>query len=169
MNSPAAAEPQRPAPPAPDAVLAIAERSLDDDKGEGVVVIDLAGRSSMADYIIIASGRSTRHVGAMAENLRERLKTAGVHDIGIEGMPHCDWVLIDGGDIVVHLFRPEVRAFYNLEKMWGVESPLAALAGAEPVSAEGGFDGEEEGGEEEGGEEEADAWDGDEDGDDSEP
>ncbi len=151
MNSPAA-EAHRPASPAPDAVLAVAQSSLDDDKGEGVVVIDLAGRSSMADYLIIASGRSTRHVGAMAENLRERLKTAGVHDIGIEGMPHCDWVLIDGGDIVVHLFRPEVRAFYNLEKMWGVESPLAVLAEAEPVSAEGGFDDEEDG----------ESWDGDE-------
>ena len=163
MNSPATAEQPNPASPAPAAVLAIAERSLDDDKGEGVVVIDLAGRSSMADYLIIASGRSTRHVGAMAENLRERLKAGGVHAIGVEGMPHCDWVLIDGGDIVVHLFRPEVRAFYNLEKMWGVESPiadLAALAEAEPVSAEGGFDDEEDG----------EAWDGDEgDGDDSEP
>ncbi|MEI6557858.1 MAG: ribosome silencing factor [Rhodospirillaceae bacterium] len=109
-------------------MLAIAQGSLDDDKGEDVVVIDLAGRSSMADYLIIGSGRSSRHVGAMAENLRERLKATGVHGIEIEGMPHCDWVLIDAGDVIVHLFRPEVRLFYNLEKMWGVESPLAARA-----------------------------------------
>ena len=103
------------------------------------MVIDLAGRSSMADYLIIASGRSGRHVGAMAENLRERLKAGGVAGIGIEGMPHCDWVLIDAGDVIVHLFRPEVRAFYNLEKMWGVESPVIAGL-VEPVSAEGGAD-----------------------------
>ncbi len=127
-----------------------------------MVVVDLAGRSSMADYLIIASGRSSRHVGAMAENLRERLKAAGVHDIGVEGMPLCDWVLIDGGDIIVHLFRPEVRAFYNLEKMWGLDSPVAApgdFADAEAVSAEGGFDGD--------GDESDEACD-DEDGDDSE-
>ena len=104
-----------------------------------MVVIDLAGRSSMADYLIIASGRSGRHVGSMAENLRERLKASGVSDIGIEGVPHCDWVLIDAGDIIVHLFRPEVRAFYNLEKMWGLEPPVIAGL-AQPISAEGGAD-----------------------------
>ena len=113
-----------------------------------MVVIDLAGRSSIADYLIIATGRSTRHVGSMAENLRERLKSSGVHHIGIEGVPHCDWVLIDGGDIIVHLFRPEVRIFYYLEKMWDVESPAlaraAALAGFEPITAESHFDDEDE-------------------------
>ena len=165
MTSPAAEPKPSATLPAPDAILAVAERSLDDDQGEGVVVIDLAGRSSMADYLIIASGRSTRHVGAMAENLRERLKAAGVTDIGIEGVPHCDWVLIDGGDVIVHLFRPEVRAFYNLEKMWGVESPVAEVSGHEPISADEGFDDEDLDADDD------DSWDGAEDDDviDSEP
>ena len=112
-----------------------------------MIVIDLAGRSSIADYVVIASGRSTRHVGAMAENLRERLKASGVHDIGIEGMPHCDWVLIDGGDVIVHLFRPEVRLFYNLEKMWGLESPLGeqdGLGDHDPITAGDDFEDDED-------------------------
>ena len=112
-----------------------------------MIVIDLAGRSSIADYVVIASGRSTRHVGAMAENLRERLKASGVRDIGIEGMPHCDWVLIDGGDVIVHLFRPEVRLFYNLEKMWGLESPLGeqdGLGDHDPITAGDDFEDDED-------------------------
>lgn len=72
----------------------------------------------MADHMVIASGRSSRQVGAMADHLMEKLKHAGL-GVAAEGLPQCDWVLIDGGDIIVHLFRPEVRAFYNLEKMWG--------------------------------------------------
>lgn len=118
-------------------------RSLDDDQAEHVTVVDLNGKSSMADYMVIASGRSSRHVGAMAENLRERLKAGGVAGIEIEGMPHCDWVLIDAGDAIVHLFRPEVRAFYNLEKMWGVESPVVEeirVIEAEPMADEDDFD-----------------------------
>ncbi len=148
MISPDAGQ-QSPAPaatlPTAAEVLEAAERSLDDDKAEGAIVIDLAGRSSMADYLIIATGRSTRHVGAMAENLRERLRARGVRGIEIEGLPHCDWVLIDGGDVIVHLFRAEVRAFYNLEKMWGVESPVTGLTGLAPVSAEGGYEDDEYG------------------------
>jgi ribosome-associated protein len=136
-----AATPSRPVLPTPEDVMALVGRSLDDDQAEGVVVIDLAGKSSMADFLVIASGRSTRHVGAMAEHLRERLKTAGLPGVEVEGLPHCDWVLIDGGDVIVHVFRPEIRAFYNLEKMWGVESPESGTdeTGSEPVSAEGGW------------------------------
>ena len=121
--------------------MAFAARSLDDDQAENVVVIELAGKSCMADFMVVASGRSTRHVGAMADNLRERLKAGGISGVEVEGMPHCDWVLIDAGDVIVHLFRPDVRAFYNLEKMWGVESPVAARVPFEepPVSAESGL------------------------------
>ena len=92
--------------------------SLEDDKAEDITVIDLRGKASFADHMVIANGRSARQVGAMAEHLVEKLKAAGDHT-SVEGMPQCDWVLIDGGDIVVHLFRPEVSGFYNLEKMWG--------------------------------------------------
>ena len=96
--------------------------SLDDDKAEAVVVMSLAGKSSIADYLIIASGRSTRHVGAITEHLRERLKARGGAP-RIEGVPQCNWVLVDADDIIVHVFQPEVRAFYNLEKLWSDESP----------------------------------------------
>ena len=99
--------------------------SLDDDKGEEILVIDLRGRTSMADHMIIATGRSARQVGAMASHLVERLKGAGSRHV-VEGMATCDWVLIDGGDVIVHLFRPEVRTFYNLEKMWLPDLPKLA-------------------------------------------
>jgi ribosome-associated protein len=108
------------------------EKSLDDDKAEDIVVIDLHGKSSMADFMVIASGRSQRQLHAMAEHLQAKLKEQGVTEIGIEGARVGDWVLIDGGDVVVHLFKPEVRRFYNLEKMWGIVLPaperLAAMA-----------------------------------------
>ena len=84
------------------------------------MVIELADKSSIADFMVIASGRSVRQVGAMAEHLREKLKAEGVESVSVEGQERCDWVLVDAGDVIVHLFRPEVRAFYNLEKMWGV-------------------------------------------------
>ncbi len=100
--------------------------SLDDDKAQDIVSIDLTGKSSVADWMIIASGRSHRHVGAMADHLSRRLKEVGFGTVRIEGLPHCDWVLIDVGDVIVHLFRPEVREFYNLEKIWGVEASDAA-------------------------------------------
>ncbi len=99
------------------------EKSLDDDKAIGVVVIDLEGKTSLTDYMVIASGTSQRHVSAMAENLREKIKQSGIKNVSVEGQSQCDWVLIDGGDIIVHLFRPEVREFYNIEKMWGVPLP----------------------------------------------
>lgn len=102
-------------------MLALVRTSLDDDKAEEVAVIELAGKSNIADFMVVASGRSSRQVGAMAQHLREKLKGAGVTGISVEGAARADWVLIDGGDIIVHLFRPEVRAFYGLEKMWGEE------------------------------------------------
>jgi ribosome-associated protein len=101
--------------------------SLDDDKAEQITVIDLRGRTSIADHMVIATGRSSRQVGAMAEHLVEKLKHSG-QPASTEGMPQCDWVLIDGGDILVHLFRPEVRTFYNLEKLWAVvQAPVATV------------------------------------------
>jgi ribosome-associated protein len=102
-------------------LLALVQASLDDNKAEEVAVIELAGKSTIADFMIVATGRSSRQVGAMADHIREKLKGAGVKGISVEGAARGDWVLIDGGDIIVHLFRPEVRAFYNLEKMWGEE------------------------------------------------
>jgi ribosome-associated protein len=96
---------------------------LDDNKAEETVVIDLRGKSAMADEMVIASGRATRHVGSIADKLVEELKNAGHGKVKVEGLPHCDWVLIDCGDVIVHLFRPEVRAFYNLEKMWSAGRP----------------------------------------------
>lgn len=101
---------------------------LEDDKAQDVVVIDLKGKSSVADTMIVASGRSHRHVGAIADHLLRALKEAGHGRARVEGLPHCDWVLIDAGDVIVHLFRPEVRSFYNIEKIWSVES--AHRAGA---------------------------------------
>ena len=91
---------------------------LDDMKAEDTVTIDLTGKSTIADAMVVTSGRSNRHVGSVADRVLEDLAAAGVPDARVEGMPHCDWVLIDAGDVIVHVFRPEVRAFYNLEKMW---------------------------------------------------
>jgi len=97
------------------------ERFLDSKKAKDIVTIDLHGKSSMADYLLIASGTSQRQIGSMAQLLKEELKKKGLKNIHIEGLPQCDWVLIDAGDVVVHIFRPEIRAFYNLEKMWSIE------------------------------------------------
>jgi ribosome silencing factor RsfS/YbeB/iojap/nicotinate (nicotinamide) nucleotide adenylyltransferase len=107
---------------ATDAQLALVCRSLEDDKAEDIVVIDLKGKSSFADYMVIASGRSNRQVVAIAEHLAERLKQAGQGYIPVEGKQSGDWVLVDAGDVVVHVFRPEPRAFYALEKMWALEA-----------------------------------------------
>ena len=113
----------RKAPAATKKLLGLVEKSLDDDKAENVVAIDLSGKSSIADYMVIASGRSARQLGAMAEHLQVKLKASGITRVGVEGATAGDWVLIDGGDIVIHLFRPDVRGLYNLEKMWGMEMP----------------------------------------------
>jgi ribosome-associated protein len=94
--------------------------TLDDGKAEEIAVIDLAGKSSMADYMVVASGRSSRQVGALAEQLIDKLKGSGYRSPSVEGRGQGDWVLVDAGDVVVHLFRPEIRGLYNLEKMWGM-------------------------------------------------
>src|SRR6266851_7442498 len=104
----------------PDAkeTLRLVLARIDDMKAEDTVTIDLTGKTSIADAMVVTSGRSNRQVGAIADHLLDDLAKAGVPNLRVEGMPHCDWVLIDAGDVIVHVFRPEVRAFYNLEKMW---------------------------------------------------
>jgi ribosome-associated protein len=87
-------------------------------KAEDTTTIDLRDKSSLADTMVVTSGRSNRHVGSVADRVLENLREAGLKNLRVEGMPHCDWVLIDAGDVIVHVFRPEVREFYNLEKMW---------------------------------------------------
>ena len=98
---------------------------LDDNKAEDIVAIDLAGKSTLADTMIIATGNSDRHVGALANHALKRLKELGVDHVQVEGMPHNDWVLLDAGDVIIHIFRPEVRAFYRLERLWAEEAPKA--------------------------------------------
>ena len=113
-----------------DPLLALVLGQLDDDQAQDVVSIPLAGKSSIADHMVIASGRSTRQVAAMAQKLAEKLKAEGHGPVKLEGLPAADWVLLDAGDVVVHLFRPEVRSFYNLERMWafGDAPPVAGTA-----------------------------------------
>ncbi|MEL7544956.1 MAG: ribosome silencing factor [Pseudomonadota bacterium] len=106
------------APSANGALYDIVAACLDDAKAEDVVTIDLHGKTSIGDHMVIASGRSERHVGAIADQLARKLKEAGHGRVRVEGLSTCDWVLVDIGDIIVHVFRPEVREFYNLEKMW---------------------------------------------------
>lgn len=106
--------------------MELVESTLDDDKAQDVRTIALEGKSTIADYMVIAPGTSQRQVSAMAEHLLEKLKAAGQKDVSVEGRSQGDWVLIDAGDVVLHLFRPEVRAFYNIEKMWGIDMPEAA-------------------------------------------
>jgi len=102
----------------PKALLDIILASLDDSKAEETEHIDIMGKSSVADYMVVTSGRSHRHVNALADRLLRDLKDEGYGSPKVEGMPACDWVLVDTGDVVIHIFRPEVRDFYNLEKMW---------------------------------------------------
>lgn len=123
----------RPAP-VPQELKALIEESLDADQADHVVTIDLAGKSSIADYMVVASGRNIRHIAAMADRLRGRIRETGLGDVSVEGMPQCDWVLVDAGDIIVHLFRPEVRAFYNIEKMWGLSAPVVEVSADAAVS-----------------------------------
>lgn len=114
--------------PAPGSSLEIVLAQLDDDQAQEIVTIPLEGKSSIADHMVIASGRSTRQVASMAQKLAEKIKQSGHGPVRLEGLPAADWVLIDAGDVVVHLFRPEVRSFYNLERMWafGDAPPVAA-------------------------------------------
>ena len=112
----------------PGSLLALVLQSLDDDQASEVVTIPLEGKSSIADFMVIGSGRSTRQVTAIAQKLAERIKHAGHGSPRVEGLPAADWVLVDAGDVIVHLFRPEVRSFYNLERMWAFEESGTAPA-----------------------------------------
>jgi ribosome-associated protein len=100
-----------------DTVLA----SLEDSKAEDIVTLEISGKSSLADHMVVVSGRSHRHVGAIADHLLRDVKESGAGNANVEGQTTCDWVLIDAGDVIIHIFRPEVRGFYNLEKMWAPE------------------------------------------------
>ena len=104
-----------------DELYALIMGQLDDDQAQEIVSIPLEGKSSVADHMVVASGRSTRQVAAIAQKLAETVKQAGFGPVRIEGLPQADWVLVDCGDVVVHLFRPEVRSFYNLERMWSFD------------------------------------------------
>lgn len=103
----------------PRAILA----SLENSKAEDIVAIDVAGKTSLADTMIVATGRSNVHVGAIADHLAKAVRAAGYPTPRLEGLPNCDWVLLDAGDAIVHIFRPEVRQFYNLEKLWSADRP----------------------------------------------
>ncbi len=126
----AAAAPKRAPRPKPikNSLLKTIISQLDDAKAEAIVTISLDGKAAIADAMVVASGRSSRHVGAIADQLVDKLKEAGHRDLRIEGMPQCDWVLVDAGDVVVHVFRPEVRSFYNLEKLWSDHAPNERIA-----------------------------------------
>jgi ribosome-associated protein len=113
------------APSDADKTLKLILSRLDDMKAEETIAIDLRGKSAFSDYMVITSGRANRHVGAIAENVAKGLKESGINNIHVEGLPNCDWVLIDSGDVIVHVFRPEVREFYNLERLW-TQGPTAA-------------------------------------------
>ena len=120
-----------------DRLHALILHQLDEDQAQELVSIPLAGVSSIADHMVIASGRSSRHVAAMAEKIAARIKQELHAPVRLEGLPTADWVLIDAGDVIVHLFRPEVRSFYNLERMWGADSSSAPQSAppAAPPSA----------------------------------
>ncbi len=118
-----------PARQADPTLMARILKSLDDDKAEDIVTIDLEGRSSLTDALVIASGRSSRHVSSIAEHLARKLKEAGYGTRPVDGLGGGDWVLVDAGDVIVHIFRPEVRTYYDLEGMWSVQEPERARAG----------------------------------------
>ncbi len=129
MPAPAPASPGEAHGPETHSVEALHDlvlSSLDDDQAVDVVTIPLSGKSNIADHMVIASGRSTRQVASMAQKLSERIKQELGRSVRIEGLPVADWVLIDANDVIVHLFRPEVRSFYNLERMWAFEEKAAA-------------------------------------------
>lgn len=127
-------QPKRRAGKPPRELLDLVIKSLDDDQADDVVVVDLSGKTTIADYMVIASGRNPRHIGAMADHLKTRIKAAGWPSPPIEGEARGEWVLIDGGDVLVHLFRPEIRKLYNLEKMWGAAWPEPDEGAAEARS-----------------------------------
>ncbi len=123
----------RPQEPSSEALQALILNRLDEDKAEDVVCIDLMDKSPIADAVIVASGRSARHVSALSDRILRALKDAGLGRAQVEGLPAADWVLIDAGDVIVHLFRPEVRAFYQIEKIWSVDSPHRTPSGPHTV------------------------------------
>jgi ribosome-associated protein len=127
-NAPGAAPAPTSSDDSVDALHALILDQLDEDQAQETISIPLAGKSSIADHMVIASGRSTRHVSAIAEKLAQRIKQEAGRQVRVEGLPNADWVLIDAGDVIVHLFRPEVRSFYNLERMW-------SFGDAPPVTA----------------------------------
>jgi ribosome-associated protein len=111
----------------PNRLLNVVLDTLENAKAEDVVCIEIKDKTSIGDQMVVASGRSQRHVGAIADHLITRLKDEGFGRARVEGLPHCDWVLIDAGDVIVHIFRPEVREFYNLEKMWSADRPTERM------------------------------------------
>ena len=111
----------------PNRLLDVVLDTLDDAKAEDVVCIDLKGKTSIGDQMVVASGRSQRHVGAIADHSIGNSRKKASARARVEGLPHCDWVLIDAGDVIVHIFRPEVREFYNLEKMWSADRPMERM------------------------------------------
>jgi ribosome-associated protein len=115
-----AADPISPVQPE-RSMIDVVLQSLDDAKAEQTVAIDITGKSSLADHMVVTSGRSNRHVSAVADQVVKALREHGYTKPRIEGLPHADWVLVDGGDVIVHIFRPEVREFYNIEKMWAAD------------------------------------------------
>ncbi len=124
----------------PQSLAHLVAAKLEQDKAEDILEIDLTGKSPMADMMIVASGRSQRHVSALADHVSQELKKHGVKKVRVEGLTNADWVLIDGGDVIVHIFRPEVRDFYNLERIWG-ESPSGhTSAQAGDQTSDGGSD-----------------------------
>lgn len=127
-KKPAVQKPVAAVKQAPPEVLARILASLEDDKAEEIVSIDLSGRSSLCDAIVVASGRSSRHVASIAEHLARRLKEAGYGTRPLNGAGQGDWALVDCGDVIVHVFRPEVRAYYDLEGMWSVDEPKRSRA-----------------------------------------
>lgn len=102
--------------------------SLDDDQAKDIISIALEGKTTIADFMVVTEGRSRRQVTAMAAHVTEKVKQAGFAPCRVEGLPRADWVLIDGGDVIVHIFRPEVRTFYNIEKMWMADFPVEEVA-----------------------------------------
>lgn len=109
-----------------DALKDLIVSSLDDDKAIDIEVIDLHGKTALADYIVVASGTSSRQITRMAEKLRDKLSLEGLKNLRLEGLGQANWVVFDAGDVIVHLFRPEVREFYNIEKMWSVTAPAGS-------------------------------------------
>ncbi len=115
-----------PAEAAGPVLIDLVLETLDDAKAEQTVAVDITGKSSLTDHMVVTSGRSNRHVGAIADQLVKMLREQGFGKPRVEGLPHADWVLVDAGDVIVHIFRPEVREFYNIEKMWTVDFAAAA-------------------------------------------